>query len=80
MVFGAEAVDVAKRAKDADIRRLRKVTRFYEQSLNLINEIEEQKIRAEELKNRDMVVMSKHSKRIAKTAKRITPLFHTINQ
>lgn len=71
---------VVEKAKKEGIPRLRKMTSFYEKSLDLINKIEEQKRRSEELKNRDMAVRAKHAKKIAKTAKKIGQLFNQINQ
>jgi hypothetical protein len=75
-----QAVEVARKARQEGIPRLRKILDFYERSLDLVNQIEEEKTRAEQLKNRDLVVRNKHSKKIARTAKSIMQLFREINQ
>ncbi|MCD6414149.1 MAG: hypothetical protein J7L23_00790 [Candidatus Diapherotrites archaeon] len=79
-MLGEDFIDVGKRVKEEGLSRLKKIHSYYFQCLKLVDTIEDQKYKAEQLKGRDLVIRNKHAKRTAKTIKRINQLFGVINQ
>jgi hypothetical protein len=75
-----DAKEVGKKASEEGVPRLRKLNSFYEQCVELVSQLEDEKQRAEQLKNRDLIVRNKHAKKMAKTVKQVNQLFNKINQ